>query len=301
LFPTSFTEYAMIHHNIFPTGELKEKIRQAIFNSKNAKEVYEKLLPLQSKISSYYAKLDMRVAANTYLRVGTLPFAAALKNETEAFEKIAEVLNRVIRDDIPVFKNFKTENISLLNKLLFVLSDKCDLSLEKLSQEVGTTIPQIEKMLEAFVEAEVLIRLKPYGNKARQSTNPSKYLFMSPAFRASFYSILTNPDTYRVKQGSLLEDVVGLYLYRISKEKASERMLLFYDATKEGADFIVNNLTIPGNIIFEVGRGTKNSKQVKKTMSNVPSLYGATISNKQLFFNEEENIIHIPLRTFLLL
>lgn len=301
LFPTSFTEYVMIENNVFPIFGLKDKIRDAIFNSQNAKEVYYKLLPMQNEISTYYAKFDIKKASNTYLRVGTLPFAAVLKNEIEAFDMIAEILKRVIKDDIPTFKNFKTENIPLLNRLLFVLSDKCNLSLDKLANEVKTSIPQIEKMLEAFEQSEILIRFKPYGSKSAQSTNPSKYLFMSPAFRASFYNIIAKPETYRTKLGYLLEDVVGMYLYRISKERARERMLLFYDSSREGADFIVNNLKIPGNIIFEVGMGDKNIKQVKNSMQNIPSLYGATISSNSLSLVEGENIVQIPLRTFLLI
>jgi predicted AAA+ superfamily ATPase len=301
LFPTSFCEFVMIKDNIYPIYGLKEKIREAIFNSTSAKEVYEKLDPLQNQIGKYYAKTDIQIASNTYLRVGTLPFAAAMRDETEAFDKIAEVLRRIISDDIPQFVNFRSENIPQLNRLLFILSDKNTLSLEKLASEVGVSKPQIEKMLDAFEKAEVLTKFRAYGSKSRQSTNPSKYLFMTPAFRASYYDIIARPETYKTKLGNLLEDVVGMYLYRMSKERIADRILLFYDSNKDGADFVINSLKLKGNIILEVGMGEKSIRQVRHSMSKIPSLYGATISKNSLSLNEAENIVHIPLRTFLLL
>lgn len=301
LFPTSFPEYVMIENNVFPVLNLKDKIRTAIFNSRSADEVYSKLKPLEDVISQYYAKFDVPKAINNYLRVGTLPFAAALKNEHEAFDRIAEILNRVVKDDIPKVENFKTENIPLLTRLLFILSDCSNLSLEGLSRAVNTSIPQIQKMLGAFEKSEILIRLRPYGSKELQTKLPSKYLFMSPAFRASFYDILAKPETYKTKLGNLFEDVIGMYLYRMSLVKPSERMLLFYDQNKDGADFIVNNLTLPGNIVFEVGLGNKKSNQVANTMKRAKALYGACISSAPLSLNEDLNIVKIPLRFFFLL
>ena len=302
LFPTSFPEYIMIQNNVFPLTGMKDKLRKIIFNSENAEEVYEKLKPEQDTISQYWAKFDTGSAINKYLRTGTLPFAATMKNEIEAFDRISQILNRVIKDDIPAIEKFDQETTQLLNRLLFILSDCSNLSYNGLSSAIGKSVPVVTSMLEALEKAEILIRLKPYGSKELQTKDPSKYLFMSPAFRASFYDILARTETYRTKLGSLLEDVIGLYLFRIASTRPREKMLLFYDANQKGADFIVNNLNLNGNIVFEVGLGdNKKIDQIKFTMNKAKAIYGACLSSSPLELIKEDNVVKIPLRTFLLL
>jgi len=68
-----FGEYEMINKNIYPTSGLKDKIKQAIYFSGDAQEVYNSLLSLQGEVNKYWSKIDRNDIKNIYL-MGVCPF-----------------------------------------------------------------------------------------------------------------------------------------------------------------------------------------------------------------------------------
>jgi len=113
--------------------------------------------------------------------------------------------------------------------------------------------------LDALEKAEVLIKIPAYGSNMTAAKKANKYLFMSPAIRMSFYYITGLESTFLVRQGKLLEDLVGSHLYRefILKNQAAIR----YDSEEGGADFILQILN-KKQIIIEVGLGEKGTKKL---------------------------------------
>ena len=100
-------------------------------------------------------------------------------------------------------------------------------------------------------------------------------------------------------RGKLLEDLAGMYLYRLIDRKSD--FSLVYDSAKGGADFILkssNNI-----IVIEVGVNKKVAKQVIETSKKVNADYGIIISEKasSLEYQKELNIIKIPLKYFILI
>jgi hypothetical protein len=99
------------------------------------------------------------------------------------------------------------------------------------------------------------------------------------------------------RKGKLLEDIAGLHFYRefISIGKGS----VAYDSAKNGADFILK-IDNKKQVIFEIGMGNKDTKQVENSMQKHKSDYGVVICNrKELTLIEEKNLIMVPREFFL--
>ena len=73
--PMCFTEYAMTRNGIFPSAGLKDKIKQAVYFSKDAAEVYDNLLKLKTPVNQYWSKVNRSADVKRYLSYGTLPFS----------------------------------------------------------------------------------------------------------------------------------------------------------------------------------------------------------------------------------
>ena len=104
-------------------------------------------------------------------------------------------------------------------------------------------------------------------------------------------------QSFNYYKGKLLEDTVGLYLYRIFQDKISTSVT--YDSSEKGADFIIkiNEKIIP----VEVGYGNKDFQQVEKTLVLTKGQYGLSISPAPLMLNDKKTAVLVPLTFFLLI
>jgi predicted AAA+ superfamily ATPase len=207
------------------------------------------------------------------------------------------MVDKIISVDLQALKQFKSETIGALKRLIFVLSD-CDvMTYDSMAKAVGVSRGQIINMLDALVKAELLIKVPAYGSNISATTNPSKFLFMSPAIRAAFHDIVGLPDTVATRQGKLLEDAAGLHYYRelVTKKIGS----LAHPFEKDGgqADFIlrVDNMR---QIAIEFGMGTKGYKQAENTLKKFGGNYGLVFSASPLGINETHNVVTVPLDYF---
>lgn len=72
--PMSFTEYEMTKNNIAHIDGLSDNIKEALYFSENAEDVYKKLNELKSKVNKYWSEIN-RIDIKTYLSYGSLPFS----------------------------------------------------------------------------------------------------------------------------------------------------------------------------------------------------------------------------------
>ena len=75
---------------------------------------------------------------------------------------------------------------------------------------------------------------------------------------------------------------------------------LTYDVTEGGADFILS-FTDNKKIVLEVSVGKKDYKQIMKTTEKIKTKYSLVISNDDLRYAAEINVVKIPLKYFLLI
>lgn len=298
LYPMSFTEYQRIKNAVLPAEELSKKIKQAIYFSKSAKEVLEKLKELENQINGYWSKVD-RMEIGQYLATGTLPFALTLKKPSQVFDSISLLIDKVISKDIKALGRFDSKTLNTVKRLLMILAESEAVSLNKLEQLLFINRLTIAEILDVLEKAELLVRVPAHGANVAVVKKPAKYLFMSPAIRMTFFAIAGIESTFLSRQGRLMEDVVAAHYHKefLSKGVGS----LSYDSSENGADFIFR-IANKIQIAAEIGIGKKNAKQVSKTMKNTKCDYGIVISKEGLRLDKtDENIVMVPLDFFLLM
>jgi len=298
LFPTSFSEFLMIRDGKFPVKDLKKNIKDALFNAESAKDAYEKLKKLEQSVVSAWASID-RHYVDEYLKIGTLPFAIRMKDEVRVYQTINLLLDKVINQDVQGLGRFDTKTLIHIKRVLFLLAESDVVSIQNLAKILETSVNTVSNILEVLEQAELLIRIMPYGSNSKKVRKPSRYQFMSSAMRSAFLSVAGNEQIFASQKGRLMEDIVAMTLYR--EFVADSRGALNYDSSKAGADFI---LTIGGKSIIpiEVGTGEKLGTQVRNTMKKIgSSKYGVVICRNSLTLLEDANIVKVPLDYFLLI
>ncbi len=294
--PLCFTEYEMIKNNIAPPA-INEKIKQAIYFSKDAQEVYDNLLSLQSKVHQYWTSIN-RKDMRSCLSCGTLPFSFMMPNETFVYDSISLLLDKIIKVDLPMLGHFDMNTLGVVKRILYAIAENDTTSLSDLEERFAVNRLTISNIFEALEKAELLIKIPAYGSNMTAAKKANKYLFMSPAIRMSFFYITGQESTYLTRQGKLLEDSIGSHLYRefILKGQGAIR----YDSAQGGADFILQILNNK-QIIIEVGMGDKNKKQIINSMKKIKSDYNLIFSKTELSIDKELNTIFIPLDYYFLM
>src|SRR3989339_1611658 len=298
LFPTSFSEFLMIRDGKLPTKGLKQNIKDALFGADSAKDAYEKLKNVEQSVVSAWSSID-RHYVDEYLKIGTLPFAIRMKDEVRVYQTITLLLDKVINQDVQGLGRFDTKTLIHIKRVLFLLAESDVASVQKLAKTLETSVNTISNIMEVLEQAELLIRIMPYGSNSKKVRKPSRYQFMSSAMRSAFLSVAGNEQIFIGQKGRLMEDIVAMTLHR--EFVASSRGALNHDSSKGGADFI---LTIAEKSIIpiEVGMGEKLGTQVRSTMKKVRSAkYGIVICSNELTLLEDSNIIKVPLDYFLLI
>lgn len=299
LHPLSFPEYQMLRHGIDPVEGLKDGLKQAIYASPNTKAAFKNLKALEKEVVQYWSRVD-KMEVQQYLMLGTLPFAIQFTSPDQVYESINTLLDKIILKDIESLKSFDSRTLQSIKRLLFLLADANDvLSVTKLPNLVNMeSVITIQSVLSVLEQAELLIRVAPYGSKKNAMNKPSKYLFMTPAIRMALLGIVGKETTFHTRVGRLMEDAAALHLNREFVGAGGGN--LTYDAAQGGADFILQ-MNNQREIVIEIGMGKKDITQVRSTLEKIKGDYGIVIGDGQLAHYEEEHIVCVPLQYFLLM
>jgi len=293
LFPMKFNEYLILKHSIYPVKNLSEYLREALFNSKNAKEVFKKLKNKQLEVDRFFANLPPD-CEDDFFKNGGFPFVARLQNEVEIIEKIKNVINGIITKDILTLKKFKTETISKINDLIYLLANSDLISYEKLLNTLRIeNIRTLTALLDVLMMSGILIKVKGYGKTYGSTRKTPKYLFITPSLRNAVLGGIFIQGI----EGKKLEDYFALIFEKDLNKKLAYG--LSYDTAEGGADFILT-LNDRSNIVIEVGFNKEETNQVEFTMKKVKSRYGLVFGSKELEL-VNNSILKIPLRFLMLI
>jgi predicted AAA+ superfamily ATPase len=222
----------------------------------------------------------------------------ALDNEALIYDQISKSLDKVINKDIPQIQSLSSETISIIPAILYAVADMDAFNFSTLAGKFGISRVKIAEIFSILEQTEILHRIYPQGSHFNQMVRkPSKYLFSSPAFRSMYYKTIGNTISMQDNRGRLLEDLIGMYLYRLCDKKTLYS--LAYDSAKGGADFIF--FIGENKIVIEVGVNKKECRQVLQTAEKVKALYGIVISDRLENLELEGNIVKIPLKYFVLI
>ncbi len=296
LYPLSFSEYLKLKFkDKYSVENPGSDIRNAIFNANNSKDVFESLKSIEADVKKYWMNLDI-LEVNQFLKFGTIPFSLAIREEAVILNQLDHILQKIIYNDIPMISNFDKETLNKIYRLIYMLSDSSEISLTNLSRFLEISKDTVSLILKTLENAGLLYRIAPYGSHYKQVRKPFKYLFATPSFRYLLLCERESISSFDNFKGKLLEDVVGLYLRRILKNRSD--FSLTYDSSQQGADFI---LKIKGKkIVVEVGYGEKRFKQVEFTLKRIKGDYGLLLSESQAC-EVGENMLNVPIHYFLLI
>lgn len=295
LYPMSFSEFLKVKASKYEPKGLCPNIRQIIFESGSAQEVYEKLQSLETIVGKYWLGID-RTEIARYLKYGTLPFVVKQTNEPLIYEQLKRIMDRIINSDIRDLGSFNSQTISKIPEVLYLVASSDILSITSLSQRLAVSKPVLYEVMSCLEKTETLVRVYPYGQHEAQVTKPSKYLFLSPAFRATYFNFIGSMVRKENQVGKLLEDLVGLYLVRYLSGKTNTAIT--YDTDQPGADFITRHQE--QILALEVSQGSKDDKQLIKTIERSNARYGICVSSNPLGVSGGGKIVSVPLRFFLL-
>ncbi len=293
LYPLSFTEFQVMLQGTFPQKGLKAALRSAIYQSSSAEELYEKLKDLQDSVSRQWTTFKQS-DINRYLATGTIPFTLHETDNRQVYAALSGMVEKIVSIDMQSLNQFNPDSIGAMKQLLMILSDVDTMPLRELEKHVKVSYAQVVNILDAFVKAELLIKVPAHGNNVTATTSPAKYFFMSPAIRAAFHDIVGVPGTLETRRGMLLEDVFALHLYKEFIAKRYGSVTHPYDKDGGQCDFIVrlgNERQIP----IEVGMGEKDFRQVEATLKKFGGVYGVVFSSGGLAINQQKTAVKVPL------
>ncbi len=296
VYPVCFSEYMLFKHKKFPIKGIGKTIKDALLYSASTKDVFETLKKEEAKIKEYWLDIDT-FEMHRYLKFGTFPFTLRSENEVLALSFVSQVINKVIYTDIPQFYKFETETLNRIDNVLYLISDTLGVSVTKLSETLEMKPDTLRLILKSLESSGLISRIPPHGAHFKQVKKASKYLFATPSLRFSYLASRESIGIFENYQGSLFEDIAGMYLNRVLPKFGG--FSLTYDVSEGGADFVIT-VGIQ-KIVLEVGAGKKGYRQIIKTAEKVNPKYSLVISNNELEYSQEHNAVKIPLRYFLLM
>lgn len=292
--PLHLTEYISIvkNTNLENKADLKEKLKAALFFSKNMDDLKQNLLSIKNQTDNYYNRIENAdVLIDNYVKYHNIARFTLYENTNYIVKEIDTLYHRVVYEDIPILnKEIETENTK---KLLLRLAVSDEINIQSLSQSIGISQEEINSIIDILAKAEMLTVLYPFGGIDTKINKMKKAFFMSPSIRLALLLQFVN-ELENEHIAKLYEDIVVMYLKRFFDNS----ILSFSSLTKsKHPDFIISTNSKP--IVLEVGINKKSKNQIMA--SNIDFRYGIVISTKLSEPIFEKETLFLPFKLFLIL
>lgn len=297
IFPMKFGEYLILKYGKYPISGLSDDLQAILFNSENAKEVFDGLKSRLPEVNRFFAESMPPQSEKDFFESGSFPSVLKIENKQKAAEKIKSVIDGIIAKDIIGLKSFETQTVSKISDLLYLLAQSDLISYSKLQEALKISRPEtLESLIEVLIMSGVLAKVKTYGTTYGSTRKTPKILFITPSLRSA---IINNIYPSGI-EGKKLEDYFALIFQQdIKKNQTFGAPKLSYDLAEGGADFVLT-LKDRSNLVIEVGFSKDEIKQVESTMKKVRSRYGLVFGSNELEI-VGDSIVKIPLRFLMLI
>lgn len=294
VFPLNFSEYILLKHRFFPPKYTAKILREAIFGGK-----FGELSELNRKLLLRFSKLPTSVETElmNFIMSGGFAFGINLRREM-VFERVRDILDRIVRIDLPIVTNVRTESLQDIMRLLAFLAIQKPggISNAKLASNLKISSSSVHEYLGALEKTLLIFKVLPI-NGTKVTKKPWKYYYTTPTIVASinwFTGTLKREEVI----GNLIETMVASYLHRVV-ETLRAPYNIYYDSRKEGVDFILKNIITGESIPVEVTSSLKGKdvKKVKKAIDYYNSKFGVIITLKGEL-EVKENVCIMPLHLF---
>ncbi|MDG3548589.1 ATP-binding protein [Methanobacterium formicicum] len=298
IFPMNFREYNLLKNNIRYNDDFSRSLMDLIFKgdegsvedaSRKENEMKKTLLKLNKPVEKEW---------EDFLLCRDFPFALNIQR-SEVYERVFDIVNRVVEKDVFSIKSFNTESRSVISRVItfLALQDPGGTSDAKLATKLGKSPRLIREILNILELTHLVFSVKPYGTAGKVVRKAWKYYFLSPTVNAAIrFKLGKYNKRDRKLLGVLTESLVASYFFRM-KETVHRPLGIFYDPAKNGVDFLLQTAD-DGLIPVEVGVGEKDRTQINRAITRYKSEYGIVISNTTSKIKKEGNVIYIPVMTF---
>lgn len=296
IFPMKFNEYLILKYGKYPMVGLSDHLQEILFNSFEAKTIFEKLSQEKHEITRYFVNEVPLEAEKDFFESGSFPSAIKIENKQKAIEKIRSIIDGIIAKDILKLKSFETHTVAKISDLLYLLAQSDLISYSKLQETLRISRPEtLEGLIEVLILSGVLIKIKTYGATYGSTRKTPKLLFITPSLR----SAVLNNNYLAGIEGKKLEDYFALIFQKdIKDSQLFGAPKLSYDIAEGGADFVLT-LSDRSNMVIEVGFNKEEIKQAENTMKKVKSKYGLVFGSGELEL-ANNSIVKVPLRYLML-
>ncbi len=206
---------------------------------------FDEIITNHVSIANELSQLEIIQHFHTYLRSGYYPFYREFTVESEKFQAIENIIQKIIYEDIGTFHSFKTQTLSLIEKLYkFVLnSAPGEVSINKLANALGKDYTNISDYL-SYLQQAGLIRFLDSEKAGKAGLRHPTKLY--PENSNLMYAAYL-PISDEVMRGKVRETFIINHLQ-------NAKVPVFYS---EKGDFKIRNC------IVEVGGRNKTDEQIK--------------------------------------
>ncbi len=304
ILPLSFKEYVSLRLDANPPENTSRDIRKSLFLTQEPEEIHRKINDINSKlIDNYYMDFELERTFENYLRTGGFPFSIKEKSEDVIYRQLIEVLNRIIKDDMPLISSISSSNLNLALPILNTLASSASgrISYDSLAQRYGVSKHAINNIMHGLSDTGVIFSLRPYGSLSKIGKGGLTYYFMHSTLRATilwkYGQLKKTSDIY----GQLLENSIASSLYK-NRLYTNDVLDISFDPRKGGADFIVT--TPKGDIVIECGWHKKSTARIRRSRDRASKkgtkgIPGIVIS-QDISVRIEKDIIFVPSTLFVL-
>jgi len=279
---------------LLPEKNLAEDLKEILFFSETAGEVFEKLKLKEKEIKALLNQPNIELSAlkNQYINFLNFPNLLFFRDETVMSNAILDLFKRIIFEDIPKLKSNFSDSAKI-EKLLHRLAASDEINPEKIAGISGLKKQEVIELTDMLAKAEILNLLLPFGGADSRIYKNRKAFFMSPSLRRALLSTLYGQNIPELQQSKLLEDLVVMYLKRVLNSSS----ISYSSANKaKNPDLIIE--TRDKAIILEIGSSKTSVSQIKD--SGIDCRYGILITDNEKLSIKEDCIL-LPLNWFLLL
>ena len=243
---------------------------------------------------------------DNYFKYGRLPAVMHDTNYRNAYAKIFKSVENVIRKDLGTISNITSNTQTNALRLIKFLAEKYpgDISQNALANKIKTSSGTVNTILDLLEKTQLIFHTEPYSGANTRAKKSWQYYFATPSIRHAINHKFGFSSINLIEyEGILLENLVGSQLFNLKNSEKFFEFTIFYDNYKnkgECVDFILKKEF--GNIIpIEVGRGFKDTRQIKDAINRYKSPYGIVISNTTKSIEKTGDVIFIPIKTFSLM
>ena len=209
VFPMSLVEYMRLRKDVHLSSDVRERLRDALFYSKDAKDVYDHLISLEPSVKKYLIDVSPQ-QMKQYIEVGSLPSVLYMQRG-QVFDSCNRSLDRIIDEDVTYVSSFDDVTLKKASTLLYLLASSDQVSYESIGNTLGLNRATVKNLFDAFVKAGVLYSCSCVCPTPWSGASAIEVLFSCPL---RFVRLFLMPEVVLLPSDAmyakLVEDVVVL-------------------------------------------------------------------------------------------